>query len=188
VRPVLPKDALGLRTGGREDVGREDVGREHVGREDVGWQDAERQHPGREDAGRQDAARLDGAANTPHHRTAREAGSAVHTTDSSRALVPAGPAYQPLSADDGRERIHVPVASAPQLTVALSAAARLVLHAASGGGHGGFAAGATVGSGGSESRGRISPAAATAASDSYRRHGGLPTPGIQSGRIFRVSI
>ena len=112
----------------------------------------------------------------------------ITAIDSSRALVPAGPAYQPLSADDGRERIHVPVASAPQLTVALSAAARLVLHAASGGGHGGFAAGATGGSGGSESRGRISPAAATAASDSYRRHGGLPTPGIQSGRIFRVSI
>jgi hypothetical protein len=112
----------------------------------------------------------------------------VHTTGSSRALVPVAPAYQPVSSDDGRERIHVPVASAPQLTAALSAAAQLVLHAASVGGHGGFAAGSTVGSGGSESRGRISPAAATAASDSYRRHGGLPTPGIQSGRIFRVSI
>jgi hypothetical protein len=80
------------------------------------------------------------------------------------------------------------VASAPQLTVALSATAQLVVHAAGGGGPGGPAAGKAGGTGGSESRSRIPPATATAASDSYRRHGGLPTLGIQSGRIFRVSI
>jgi hypothetical protein len=116
------------------------------------------------------------------------AGPAAYPAGSSRALVPVAPAGPPLSSDAAHARVHVPVASAPQLTVGLSAAAQMVIDAAAGGDRGARVAGATSGAGGSESLGRIPPAAATAASDSYRRHGALPTLGIQSGRIFRVSI
>lgn len=163
VRPVLPTDAATTSTDDRENTGR--------------------RHADRQDAGRQA-----GTANAPSYTAAPGAGPAVYPTGSSRALVPVVPADPPLNSDAARARVHVPVVSAPQLTVGLSAAAQMAIDAAAGGDRGGRAAGATTGAGGSESSGRISPAAATAASDSYRRHGALPTPGIQSGRIFRVSI
>jgi hypothetical protein len=116
------------------------------------------------------------------------AGPAAYPTGGSRALVPVAPADPPLSSDAAHARGHVPVVSAPQLAVGLSAAAQIGVDAAAAGARGARAAGASGGAGGSETPGRIPPAAATAASDSYRRHGALPTPGLQSGRIFRVSI
>ncbi len=143
---------------------------------------------GRTDAGRQNAGRQAGVADAPDDRTAPGTESSAPATGSSRALVPVAPAYPSLSGDGGRERVHVPVASAPQLTVALSATARLVLHAAGGGDPGGRTGGAADGDPRRESRARIPHGTATTASDSYRRHGGLPPLGFESGRIFRLSI
>ena len=178
VRPVLPTDGLNRHTGGRTDAGRQDAG----------YQDAGHQHAGHQHAGRQEAGRQEGAADAPDERTSPGAEPPAPATGSSRALVPVGSAHPSISGYGGRASVHVPVASAPQLTVALSAPAKLMLHAAGGGDPDGRTGGATGGAESRESRARIERGTATTASDSYRRHGGLPPLGIESGRIFRVSI
>jgi hypothetical protein len=162
VRPVLPADAPHSRTGGRSDAGQRE-------------------------SGRQDAA------NAPQDRTAVDGEQLPHDAGGSRALVPVVPPSQPKSSEAtpgaaAGAQGHVPVASAPRSAVPLSAGAKLLLHSA---GRLYFDGGVDVPFGrieDSESSARIPPATAAAASDSYRRHGGLPPLGIQSGRVFRLSI
>lgn len=183
VRPVLPTDALNPRGGGRANAWRQDAGHQQSGHQDAGHQ-----HVGHQHAGRQEAGRVEGSADAPDERTAPGTEPPAPATGSSRALVPVGSAHPPLSGYGGRASVHVPVASAPQLTVALSAPAKLMLHAAGGGDPSARTGGATGGVESRESPIRIPRGTATVASDSYRRHGGLPPLGIENGRIFRVSI
>ena len=92
------------------------------------------------------------------------------------------------SGPEGAERARVPVASALRPSVPLAAAGALAVQMAAG-----MDAWTALGGGsgpdsGGESWPRTAPGTAAAASDSYRRQGGLPPMGFRSGIIFRVSI
>lgn len=135
----------------------------------------------------------------------------------SRALVPVGSARLPVPVGDrqpadgqpadgqpahdrgGRTdlvpagRAQVPVPSAPRLTTPLDASVgQAVQRLAADRTVVGWAQDAGMRDDGMRDGGRGSartaPATAAAASDSYRRQGGLPSMGIESGRIFRLSI
>lgn len=83
---------------------------------------------------------------------------------------------------------RVPVATAPRLSVPVAADAALAVQMV-----GSAEAMAARGTGSDaqargESWSRTAPASTAAASDSYRRQGGLPPTGLGSGVIFRLSI